>query len=52
MKNDAGSDFVMFCLANQVPKKLIAVCVIDGPAKTSELENLIKVLDTARHEGP
>jgi hypothetical protein len=52
MKNDASRDVVMFCLANQVPEKLIAVCVIDGPAKTSELENLIKVLNAARHEGP
>ncbi len=52
MKNDAGSDFVMFCLAYQVPKKLIPVCVIDGPAKASKFENLIKVLNAARHEGP
>jgi hypothetical protein len=35
-----------------VPKKLIPVCVIDGPAKTGELKNLIKVLNAARHEGP
>jgi hypothetical protein len=52
MKNDASRDVVMFRLSNQVPEKLIAVCVIDGPAKAGELENLIKVLDTARHEGP
>jgi hypothetical protein len=52
MKNDAGRNFVMFCLAYQVPKKLITVCVIDSPAKSGELENLIKVLYAARHEGP
>jgi hypothetical protein len=52
MKNDAGSDFVMFCLAYQVPEKLIPVCVIDGPAKAGEFEDLVKVLYAARHEGP
>jgi hypothetical protein len=41
MKNDAGRDVVMFRLAYQVPKKLIPVCVIDGPAKSGELKNLI-----------
>ena len=52
MQHNASRDFVMFCLANQVPKKLIAFCVIDGPAKAGELENFIKVLNAARHEGP
>jgi len=52
MKNDAGRDLVMFCLAYQVPEKLIPVSVIDGPASSGEFENLIKVLNAARHEGP
>jgi hypothetical protein len=52
MKNDAGCNFVVFCLANQVPEKLIAICVVNGSTKTGELENLIKVLSSTRHEGP
>ena len=52
MKNDASREFIMFRLSNKVPQELIAICVVNGSAKSGELENLIKVLNATRHEVP
>ena len=52
MKDNAGCNLIVFCLANKVPEKLVTIRVINRSAKTSKLQHLIKMLNLAWHEGP